>query len=146
MDKGSIGIACDHAGYELKENIKNHLTDLGIEFIDYGCFSDESVDYPDFAHQLAEGILANKVTKGISICGSGNGINIVMNKHQQLRSALCWTEEIASLAKAHNNANVCALPARFIDQDLAFRIIEAFLNTDFEGGRHERRINKIPVK
>lgn len=141
-----IGIACDHAGFETKEGLKKYLEQKGYEIIDFGTNSDESVDYPDFAHSLAYEVEKNDSMIGISLCGSGNGINMAANKHRYIRSALCWNVEIAQLARKHNNANICALPARFIDVNEAKIIVEAFLNTNFEGGRHERRIKKIPVK
>jgi ribose 5-phosphate isomerase B len=113
---------------------------------DMGCFSDEKVDYPDFGHPLAKAISEGEYETGISICGTGNGINMVVNKHQGIRSALCWNEEISRLARAHNDANICALPARFISESEAYLIIKTFLNTSFEGGRHQGRIDKISLK
>jgi ribose 5-phosphate isomerase B len=142
----SIVIASDHAGYELKKELINHLADKGYRIKDMGTDSVESVDYPDYAHPLALEVETGEYQCGISICGSGNGINMTVNKHQGIRSALCWNEEIARLARYHNNANVCALPARFIDFKLAKSIVDIFLDTSFEGGRHEQRINKIPCK
>jgi len=141
-----IGFACDHAGFKLKEHLKKHLTATGCKIKDYGTFSEESADYPDFAHALAYAVENSEVEYGFSICGSGNGINITVNKHQAIRSALCWNVEIAELARLHNDANICALPARFISTDLATEICEKFLKTQFEGGRHQRRIDKIPCK
>ena len=141
-----IGIACDHAGYKLKEDLKKYLEQKGYSVQDFGTNSDESVDYPDFAHPLAESVETNGNDLGITICGSGNGISMVANKHQGIRAALCWNEEISKLAREHNNANVCSLPARFISAEEARKIIDAFVSTDFEGGRHERRVNKIPSK
>jgi len=141
-----IAIACDHAGFETKEEIKKHLTEKGHEVIDYGTHSDESVDYPDFAHPLAEHVENGNCRFGITLCGSGNGINMVANKHQGIRSAYCWNEEITALARQHNDANVCALPARFITCEQAKKFVDVFLQTEFEGGRHQRRIEKIPVK
>jgi ribose 5-phosphate isomerase B len=140
-----IGIACDHAGYELKEALKEYLEAKGLQVEDYGTDSQDSVDYPDFAHPLAESVEKGINKKGITICGSGNGISMVANKHKGVRAALCWNEEICKLARAHNNANVCSLPARFISTGEAKKIIDTFLSTDFEGGRHERRVNKIPI-
>ena len=140
-----VAIACDHAGFKLKEYIKNLLRDGGHEVLDFGAMSDESSDYPDFAHPLALAIENNQADVGISMCGSGNGINMAANKHQGIRSALCWEPEIATLARAHNNANICALPARFISEEKAKEIVSTFLTTPFEGGRHQRRINKIPL-
>jgi ribose 5-phosphate isomerase B len=113
--------------------------------VDFGSDTENSVDYADYAHILANAVENNQVDLGISICGSGNGINIAANKHQGVRSALCWIPEISRLARLHNNANICALPGRFINKDQAVEIINQFLNTEFEGGRHENRINKIPL-
>ncbi len=138
-----IPIGADHAGYELKELIKEHLEAQGKQLKDHGCYSEESIDYPDYAHPVADQIEANDGMLGILICGSGNGINMTANKHQGIRSALCWTVEIAKLAREHNNANVIAIPARFISKELAIEMVDAFLSTPFEGGRHERRVNKI---
>ncbi len=140
-----IGFACDHAGVELKIFLVEYLKQKGYEIMDFGTNSTESCDYPDFAHPLAEAVEAEKCV-GFAICGSGNGISMTANKHQGIRCALCWDVEIASLARLHNNANICGLPARFISKELAVEIVEAFLKTDFEGGRHQRRIDKIPVK
>jgi len=141
--KKTIGIACDHAGFEYKEAVIKDLKDKGFSVNDYGCFSLESVDYPDFAHQLAQSIENGTNDLGIQFCGSGNGINMSANKHQAIRSALCWEVEIAELARLHNDANVCTMPARFISLEKALTIIEKFINTDFEGGRHQRRVDKI---
>jgi ribose 5-phosphate isomerase B len=141
--KKTIGIACDHAGFEYKEIVIKHLKDKGFSVNDYGCFSSDSVDYPDFAHQLAQSIENGTNDLGIQFCGSGNGINMSANKHQAIRSALCWEVEIAELARLHNDANVCTMPARFISLEKALTIIERFINTDFEGGRHQRRVDKI---
>lgn len=140
-----IGIANDHAGFELKQQIKPYLTSKGYELVDFGSDSNVSVDYADYAHQLAFAVEKNEVDLGISICGSGNGINIAANKHQGVRSALCWNPEISHLARLHNNANICALPGRFISKEQAIEILDQFLNTNFEGGRHLNRINKIPL-
>ena len=139
-------MASDHAGYDYKENIKKVLKEKQFEILDFGTNSTESVDYPDFAHPLADAVEAGKADFGISICGSGNGINITVNKHSGIRSALCWNKEIAELARLHNDANVCALPARFISIETAVEIVEIFLKTKFEGGRHQVRVDKIPVK
>ncbi|MGC9343534.1 MAG: ribose 5-phosphate isomerase B [Bacteroidales bacterium] len=146
MITDKIVIAADHAGYHLKEKIKDHLLILGLEVKDLGTGSDQSVDYPDFGHALANEIESGNFTYGISICGSGNGINMTANKHQSIRSAICWSEEIARLARFHNDANICALPARFIDEELAIKMVDIYLNTGFEGGRHINRIKKIPCK
>ena len=146
MDDKKIGIANDHAGFHMKEFLVGELKKQGYEIVDFGCNSSESCDYPDYAHPLAEAIESGKLSRGISLCGSGNGIAITLNKHQGIRAAICWNEEIGTLARTHNNANVCSLPARFIDNDLALRIVNIFLTTGFDGGRHQRRIDKIPIK
>lgn len=145
MAKISIGIACDHAGYDFKEKLKKELIQEGYEIKDYGTYSDESTDYPDYAHPLAEAVEKVEHKYGITLCGSGNGINMTANKHQGIRAALCWNVEISELARLHNDANICSLPARFVDYNLAKEIVNKFLNTKFEGGRHLRRIEKIPV-
>ena len=141
-----IGMACDHAGYELKEYLKKILIKRGNEVVDFGTNSPESMDYPDTAHPLAEALEAGKVDFGVSMCGSGNGITMTLNKHQKVRAALCWKPEIAALAKQHNNANILSMPARFISRRMAVRILDAYLNAKFEGGRHQHRIEKIPCK
>lgn len=146
MKLNKIAIGSDHAGYELKEKLKNYLLNKGIELQDFGTDSPDSVDYPDYAHPLAEAVEKGSVDIGITICGSGNGINMTVNKHQGIRSALCWNKEISYLARLHNDANICSLPARFITYEEALEIVEIFLDTDFEKGRHVRRINKIPYK
>ena len=145
MNKLKIALASDHAGYERKQVVIKHLKDLGIEVKDFGAFSAESTDYPDWAHPMATAVENGEFNFGISLCGSGNGINITVNKHQGIRSALSWIPEIAALGRKHNNANILALPARFITDDEAVEIVDAFLNSDFEGGRHEQRIKKIPL-
>lgn len=139
-----IALACDHAGFQMKQEVIKYLQNEGHTIKDFGAFSSESSDYPDYAHPMASAVENKEVDLGISMCGSGNGINITANKHQGIRSALCWTEKIAELARLHNNANICALPARFIDINQAISIINKFLTTEFEGGRHSRRIKKIP--
>ncbi|GAB5555973.1 MAG: ribose 5-phosphate isomerase B [Schleiferiaceae bacterium] len=141
-----LSIGADHAGFEYKGRIVELLKERGIEVEDFGTHSEESMDYPDVAHPVAESVESGNADLGIVICGSGNGINITVNKHQGIRSALCWQPELAELAKQHNNANVLALPARFIDFDTAMACVDAFLSTEFEGGRHERRVNKIACK
>ena len=138
-----IPIGCDHAGYELKNFLIEKLQEEGYSFKNFGTDSPESIDYPDFAHPVANFVKNNKNTLGIVICGSGNGINMTVNKHQEIRSALCWTVEIAKLARQHNDANIIALPARFIDKNLALEMVKSFLSTEFEGGRHQRRVDKI---
>lgn len=141
-----IGMASDHAGYEMKEALKPLVQSLGYDILDYGTHSTESVDYPDFAHPLANAIEKGEVCCGIALCGSGNGISMTLNKHQGIRAALCWTPELASLAKQHNNANVLSLPARFISLEDAQAIVKAYFAASFEGGRHERRVQKIACK
>lgn len=138
-----IAIGSDHAGFKEKEYIRKNLSDMGYKVQDFGTFSEESMDYPDAAHPLAKAIESGEYEFGILICGTGNGMAIVANKYQGIRAALCWNESIAVLARQHNNANVLALPARFIDQDTALRLSVSFITTAFEGGRHERRIEKI---
>lgn len=145
MGKLKIAVASDHAGFERKQAVLKFLQEQGIEFKDFGAFSTESSDYPDFAHPLANAVSLGEFDKGITLCGSGNGINMTANKHQGIRSAICWLPEIAMLARLHNDANICALPARYITDDEAVEIVKTFLSTDFEGGRHIARINKIPV-
>ncbi|MCU0363846.1 MAG: ribose 5-phosphate isomerase B [Bacteroidales bacterium] len=146
MERKKIVIASDHAGYFLKEKIKKFLAGDKYELKDLGCCSDETVDYPDFGHALARAVAAGEYELGISICGTGNGINMTVNKHPGIRSALCWNEEISRLARAHNDANICALPGRFISESEAYLIVRTFLTTDFEGGRHQPRIGKISLK
>jgi ribose 5-phosphate isomerase B len=140
-----ISIASDHAGFELKENVIEWLSDKHYQVINNGCYSIQSVDYPDFAHKVAQDVSNGNADLGFVICGSGNGVNMVVNKYAKIRSALCWSEEICKLARLHNNANICALPAKFISKEEAKLIVEVFLNTKFEGGRHQLRIEKIPM-
>ena len=142
----TIGLACDHAGFELKQFVIQYLDKKGISYKDYGTYSTMSCDYPDFAHALAEGIEQGEVEKGIAICGSGEGISMTLNKHQSIRAALAWNEEVAGLCRQHNDANVLCMPGRFIDNKTAEKVMDKFFSTPFEGGRHERRINKIPLK
>ena len=142
----TIGICCDHAGFPLKQFVVQWLEENGYEFKDFGTYSPESCDYPDFAHPLAEAIEAGECYPGIAICGSGNGIAMTLNKHQGIRAALCWKPEIAALSRQHNDANVLALPGRFITAAEAIAMVDTFLSTAFEGGRHQRRIDKIPAK
>ena len=141
-----VAMCSDHAGYELKSIIQGYLDSQDIEYTDFGTNSTESCDYPDFAHPCAEAVENGVCFPGIAMCGSGNGIQMTLNKHQGIRAALCWTVELAKLARQHNDANVLVLPARFIEPVLALEIVDAFLNTPFEGGRHVNRVNKIPVK
>ena len=140
-----LGICSDHAGYELKEYLKQVLDEKGIAYQDFGTYSAESSDYPDFAHPMALAVEAGEVYPGIAMCGSGNGIAMTLNKHQGIRAAISWEAELARLGRAHNDANVVVLPARFISREEAKKVVEAFLETPFEGGRHEKRICKIPV-
>lgn len=139
-----IAIGSDHAGFEAKEWIKKYLLEKQITFHDFGTYSTESVDYPDFAHPVALGVESKEFDLGILICGSGQGVNITANKHQGVRSALCWNSEIAALSKQHNDANVLAVPGRFLPKNEILNIVDAFLNTQFEGGRHANRTQKIP--
>lgn len=141
-----IIIASDHAGFRLKEKLVRWLISNRYEVKDLGSFSEDSVDYPDYAHPLAVAVENGDFDYGITICGSGNGINMASNKHQKIRSAVCWSQEISRLARAHNDANICALPGRFLKEEEAIIIVKTFLTTAFEGGRHRRRIDKIPSK
>lgn len=140
-----VPIGCDHAGFELKEVLKQYMINKGWEVKDFGCFSADSIDYADYAHPVASFIEENENMKGILICGSGNGINMTANKHQGIRAALCWKKEIAQLAREHNDANILTLPARFITEEEAKEMLDIFFTTAFEGGRHLNRINKIPM-
>lgn len=146
MKISKLFMASDHAGYDLKLFLKDYLIKKGFDVTDLGTNSSESCDYADFAHPLALEVEKNPDFYGITICGSGNGIAMTANKHQGIRAALCWNEEISRLARSHNNANVLSMPARFISQDEAIKILDTFLSTEFEGGRHQRRIEKMPVK
>lgn len=141
-----VALCSDHAGFELKSTIEGWLTGRNIEFEDFGTHSSASCDYADFAHPCAAAVEEGRCYPGIAMCGSGNGIAMTLNKHQGIRAALCWTVELARLARQHNDANILVLPARFIPAELALEIVDAFLNTEFEGGRHIPRISKIPVK
>ena len=141
-----LAICSDHAGFELKSIIEGYLEANSIEYKDFGTYSADSCDYPDFAHPCAEAVESGECFPGIAMRGSGNGIAMTLNKHQGIRAALCWTPELAALARQHNNANVLVLPARFIAPEIALEIMDVFLNTEFEGGRHERRVEKIAVR
>ncbi|MBR1462734.1 MAG: ribose 5-phosphate isomerase B [Prevotella sp.] len=145
MDMKTIGLASDHAGFQLKQYVIQYLNDKGLQYKDYGTYSEESCDYSDFGHALARGIENGEVYPGIAICGSGEGISMTLNKHQQIRAGLCWIPEIAHLIRQHNDANVLVMPGRFIDNEMAKKIMDEFFATDFEGGRHQRRIDKIPL-
>ncbi|MCU0348626.1 MAG: ribose 5-phosphate isomerase B [Saprospiraceae bacterium] len=139
----TISIGCDHAGFPYKDSIVRLLKKLGHEVLDFGTNSSASVDYPDFVHPSASAVESGKAQMGVLLCGSGNGVAITANKHQGIRAALCWKVELAALARQHNNANMVALPVRFISKRLALAIVKAFLESSFEGGRHEVRVNKI---
>ncbi len=140
-----IALASDHAGFELKAIVEGYLEARGVAYKDFGTDSAESCDYPDFAHPAAIAVESGDCSMGIAMCGTGNGIAMTLNKHQGIRAALCWNKEIAALARQHNDANVLVMPARFIDAVTALAIVDTFLDTPFEGGRHQRRIDKIPV-
>lgn len=143
MSTKKIAIGGDHAGYELKQKVIAWLEELEYSVQDFGPFAPDSVDYPDFAHPLSNDVEKGSSDLGILICGSGNGVAITANKHSGIRAALCWLPEISALARAHNNANVLCIPARFVSEDVAKEIVKQFLNTPFEGGRHQNRVNKI---
>ncbi|MDR3328655.1 MAG: RpiB/LacA/LacB family sugar-phosphate isomerase [Prevotellaceae bacterium] len=139
-----LGIASDHAGFPLKERLRAALTAEGYDVRDFGAFAaDVPVDYPDHAHPLAAAVEAGALPRAIALCGTGNGMAITLNRHRGVRAGLCWLPEIATLIRRHNNANVCVIPARFIDEATAAEVVAAFLNTPFDGGRHQRRIDKI---
>jgi ribose 5-phosphate isomerase B len=139
----TIAIGADHAGFEYKEMLKEMLAGSAYEIKDFGTYAAASVDYPDFAHPVAEAVESNVADFGILVCGSANGVAITANKHQQIRAAICWENDIAALARQHNNANVICIPARFVSEDLAKEMVQTFLNTAFEGGRHGDRVDKI---
>ena len=145
MDIKVVGLASDHAGFALKTFVKQYLTEKGIPFKDYGTNSEDSCDYPDFGHALAQGMEKGEVYPGIGICGSGEGIAMTLNKHQDIRAGLAWIPEIAHLIRQHNNANVLVMPGRFIDHEMARKIMDEFISTNFEGGRHQRRVEKIAI-
>ena len=145
MDIKTVGIASDHAGFALKQYVKEYLETHGIAYKDYGTYSDTSCDYSDYGHALARGIEEGEVYPGIAICGSGEGINMTLNKHQAIRAGLCWIPEIAHRIRQHNDANVLVMPGRFIDNATAKAILDEFFSTPFEGGRHQKRIDKIPL-
>ena len=140
-----IGLACDHAGFLYKEKLKKYISSKENKIEDFGCYSEESVDYPDFAHKLAKSIENKENELGIQFCGTGNGINMSANKHQGIRAALCWNTHIAEQARLHNNANILTMPARHLDWEEVKKIVDVFLSSNFEGGRHERRVNKIKI-
>lgn len=140
-----FGVASDHAGFDYKTKISALLKKKGYEVVDYGTFSSDRCDYPDFGHALGNAIDNGEVDLGVAFCGTGNGISMTLNKHQHVRAALCWETEIARLAKAHNNANVLVMPARFISYQMVTSILNKWLDTEFEGGRHQGRIDKMPI-
>ena len=146
MEVKTVGVACDHAGFALKQFVLQYLEEKGYPVKDYGTWSDASVDYPDFGHALAEGIESGEVYPGIAICGSGEGISMTLNKHQKVRAGLCWIPEIAHLIRQHNDANVLVMPGRFIDNNMARKIMDEFFTASFEGGRNQKRDDKIPVQ
>ena len=141
-----IAVASDHAGFERKQTIIKYFKSKGIEYKDLGCFTDESVDYPVYGHLMGDAIDKGEFEIGITSCGTGLGISMTANKHQKVRSAVCWNAEIAALTIQHNNSNVCAIPGRFVTDEEAIGIVEAFLSAEFEGGRHARRVDIIPLK
>ena len=141
-----IAIGNDHAGTDYKQAIVKHLKSKGVEVVNYGTNTNDSVDYPDFVHPVANDVEKHKVDFGILICGSGNGVSMTANKHQSVRAALCWTKEIASLARQHNNANIISIPARYTALQQAIEMVDTFLQTAFERGRHQNRVDKIPIK
>lgn len=138
-----IAIGSDHAGFDYKEHLRQKFTEQGFELTDFGAYSTDSADYPDFAHPVAQSVEDGKADFGILICGSGNGVCITANKHKGVRAALCWNNDLAALARQHNNANVICIPARFVDMETALSMAQTFLRTEFEGGRHQRRVEKI---
>ena len=146
MEIKTIGLASDHAAFPLKQFVKQYLEEKGIAYKDYGTYTEASCNYADFGHALAEGIEKGEVYPGIAMCGSGEGISMTLNKHQSIRAGLCWIPEIAHLIRQHNDANVLVMPGRFIDNDMARKIMDEYLNTELEGGRHQARIDAIPVK
>ena len=140
-----VALCSDHAGYEMKAAIIKYLNSKGIETEDFGTYSTESCDYPDYAHPCAEAVESGRCYPGIAMCGTGNGIGMTLNKHQGIRAALCWDKDLAVLAREHNDANILVMPARFIDIETALELVDIFLTTPFAGGRHQRRIDKIPL-
>ena len=141
-----IALASDHAGYELKEKVKSHLLSQGFEVKDFGTFSKESCDYPDFGHPAAQSVVRGECELGVGVCSSGNGMQMTLNKYPEIRAALCWLPQLAALARQHNNANFVVLPANFISPELGLEIVDTFFTSEFEGGRHERRVSKIARK
>ena len=141
-----IGIGADHAGYDLKIKVIDYLKENGHEVEDFGCYTNESIDYPDYAHPVCESIENGINEKGVLICGSGNGISMAANKHKGIRAALSWAPELAELGRLHNDANIVSIPARFVTEEIALEIVNIFFTTDYEGGRHQRRVDKIACK
>lgn len=146
MNIKKVGLASDHAGFGLKEIIKEYLNEKGIAYQDFGTHSEASCDYPEYAHALALAVEKGDVYPGIGVCGSGEGMSMTLNKHQRIRAALVWQPEIAHMTRMHNDANVLVLPGRYMDKETAWQVLDEFFNTEFEGGRHVRRIEKIPVE
>lgn len=146
MNIKKVGLASDHAGFGLKEVIKEYLNEKGIAYQDFGTYSEASCDYPEYAHALALAVEKGDVYPGIGVCGSGEGMSMTLNKHQGIRAALVWQPEIAHMTRMHNDANVLVLPGRYMDKETAWQVLDEFFNTEFEGGRHVRRIEKIPVE
>lgn len=145
MANKTIAIGCDHAGFPYKDRIIQLLESKGIKVLNFGTNASDSVDYPDFVHPVATSVENNEASLGIVMCGSGNGVAMTVNKHQGIRAALCWNEELAALARQHNDANILSLPVRFLKEEEAVSIVETFLSHEFEGGRHQRRVDKIPT-
>lgn len=145
LEGKTIALASDHAGFDKKEVIIKYFEEKGIQYKDFGCFSSESCDYPEFAHAIGNAIEKGEYEIGITFCGSGQGISITANKHKNVRSAICWNAKIGALAKQHNDANICSIPGRYVTEEETIAIVEAFLNAEFEGGRHARRVAKIPI-
>lgn len=143
MNKPKINIGSDHAGFEMKGQVIKFLEEAGYQVKDFGCYTPDSIDYPDVAHPVAEAVLENPDTFGILLCGSGNGVCLTANKHNGIRACLCWLPELGALARQHNNANILCLPSRYVDKETALEIVSSFLNASFEGGRHQNRVNKI---
>jgi ribose 5-phosphate isomerase B len=141
----NIAIGNDHAGTKYKFEIVKHLENKGIKVFNFGTDDESSMDYPDAIHPVAEAVESGKADLGIILCGSGNGAAMTANHHKDIRAALCWTDELVALARQHNDANILSIPARFVSQDEALKFVDTFLNTSFEGGRHKKRIDKIPV-
>lgn len=144
-NKEIIGIGCDQGGFELKQFLLSNINELGYDYKDFGSYTPESIDYPDVAHAVANAVESGEIKRAVLICGSGNGISMAANKHKGIRAAICWNTEIAALARQHNDANIISLPGRFISKEDALACIKIFLSTPFEGGRHQRRVEKIPV-